>query len=237
MPSTRSFLPFLISWNVGLQKLFLLMEFLHSYKRTKTKKHKKQSAKRTGKCHVKRTPCIILLASLFSLRNPKCVALCFGVFFLFFFCVSESCRCRPPRYVAGEMSRQAANMMKTYLRLNFMWHLKCVAVFKCMLRFFSYAYSLVGLVKIGFSNVISHGTPIVAKRPNIFSSLSLWNQGQKKTRSVTIQWPNIKEWISIYINLIHMYTLCDCAVLITFVTNEYGKCVCNAWNREKRPWI
>lgn len=92
---------------VPLDGIFTLIR-----KRTK----KKLRAKRTGTFSM----FVSITLGLFfwlSLRNPKCVALCFVFFSSSAF---QSYRCRPTRYVSGEMSRQAANMMKTYLRLNFM---------------------------------------------------------------------------------------------------------------------
>lgn len=91
-----------------------------------------KSSKRTGKFYEKRTPASVFVCFRFYFCwNPKCIALKFCFFSVERFRVplSSTAKC-----VVGEMSRQAANMMKTYLRLNFMWHLKCCC-FKCT-RFF-----------------------------------------------------------------------------------------------------
>lgn len=125
------------------------MEFLHSYERTDKMYARKVSTKCTGKFYEKRTPvCVCVFIFCLLLKSEMH---CIKFFFSSLFCVLH-CRFRPPRYVVGEMSRQAANMMKTYLRLNFMWHLKCCC-FECM-QFFCCCWLFLVWWKLVFSNVI-----------------------------------------------------------------------------------
>lgn len=64
-----------------------------------------------------------LYLSLIAFRKSKCV--------LFLFMTLHSF----DDLLLGEMSRRAANMMETYSRLNFMWHLKCSCL-NCVMHFF-----------------------------------------------------------------------------------------------------